>query len=127
MGDATSSRHRALKGAAGIAAAAGGVCLMIWGGAWSLFAFGPLLIAAGGVALARAAFPGRTETWGCTVSLAGLILLGVGALPMALLATGLMADNEASGMLATLLAVMVGGPGLVVTLMGLALRVWERW
>jgi len=110
----------------GLALVGLGLFLMARGSALLLILFGPGLVAVGGVVAVRGLLPGRVHSFGCAVLLGGLFLLAVATVPLMLLLTGIMEDNESTGMLVTILLFFVGVPALLVLLFGLLLRAYER-
>ena len=95
-------------------------------GEW-LIIFGPMLIVGGGVICVRGIRAGGRIFSSRTVLYTGLVMLAIGGFPW--LYTGLLIRDrggEGSGMLGTLLFILVGIPGLILTLVGLALRVFSR-
>ena len=88
---------------------------------------GPALVVAGGVTCVRGWFCRVSAFSRSNVLATGLVMLAVGIFPW--IYTGLLIGDhggEGSGMLGTILFVTVGVPGLIVTLVGLGLRLWDR-
>jgi len=97
-----------------------------WSGCF-LSLIGIVLIVGGGVAFVRGLTSGAKVFSSRTALLAGLLMLAVAGLPWlyALVLPGARPGDEATGMLMTLLLILVGLPGLFLTVAGLLWRVWE--
>ena len=94
-------------------------------GGWLMLGV-PAMIMCGAVMLVRGLIWGSRPFSSATFLIAGILMLVVGAVPWVY--TPLIIRDggmEGSGMLGTLIFIAVGLPGLLVTLLGLALRAWE--
>jgi len=95
-------------------------------GGWSVL-LAPALLILGAVALVRGLIGAQSALSGRSILATGVAMLVVGAFPWAY--TGLLVGgspgNEGAGMLGTLIFLLVGIPGLLVMLAGLAVCVWE--
>lgn len=92
-----------------------------------LFFFAPMMILAGAVVLVRGLIWGAKAFTRRTVLVVGIVALAIGGFPWAytpLLVHG-SPGNEGAGMLGTLLFILIGLPGLLMTLIGLVIRGWE--
>ena len=96
------------------------------GGGWPVF-LSPALLILGVVALVRGLIGAQGALSGRSILATGVAMLVVGAFPWVY--TGLLVGgspgNEGAGMLGTLIFLVVGIPGLLVTLAGLAVLAWE--
>jgi len=90
-----------------------------------LIIFGPMLIIMGIVMLMRGLLWGQSAFSGRTVLYGGLVMLLIGGFPW-IYTPLLIKDHvgEGSGMLGTLLFLIVGIPGLVLTIIGFFIRDW---
>ena len=94
-------------------------------GDWLLLGV-PAMIICGAVMLVRGLIWGSPPFSWTTLLITGLIMLVVGGAPWVY--TPLIIRDrgmEGSGMLGTIIFIAVGLPGLLLTLLGLALRAWE--
>lgn len=92
-------------------------------GQWLIF-LAPALIVGGGVTFVRAFLPGTKTFSSRSVLITGLIMLAIGVFPWFYtpLLTGDRAGGESAGMLGTLICLLVGLPGLILTIIGGLLR-----
>ena len=92
-----------------------------------MFFFGPITILTGAVIFLRGNIWGSRAFTRRTVLVVGIVALVIGGFPWAYtpLFVGGSPGNEGAGMLGTLLFILIGLPGLLMTLLGLAIRGWE--
>lgn len=94
---------------------------------WLLF-LAPALTVAGCLTIVRGFLPGAKSFSSWTVLSTGLIMLAVGAFPWVYtpMLTGDRPGGESAGMLGTIICLLVGVPGLILTVIGGMMRLLSR-
>lgn len=113
-----------------LAAATASAALGIWWmfaaeGALTALVASPLLVASACFLCVRGLWPGLAVSRGGRILLFGCSYLAAAVLPMALLAAGLLPDNETSGVLALLVLVLAGVPAILIMAIGAVWRVLD--
>ena len=94
---------------------------------WLIF-LAPALMVSGCVTIVRGFLPGATSFSSWTVLATGLIMLTVGAFPWVYtpMLTSDRPGGESAGMLGTIICLLVGVPGLILTVVGGVMKLLGR-